>query len=677
MCFDNLSIQILPFMLEINTRIVELRNLIRQYDYFYYVVDVPKVEDHIYDKLYKELQDLETKYPEFSDVNSPTKRIGGIGSSGFIKTKHDRRMLSLQNVYNAKEVLDYFGQGEEGVLEPKIDGLSLKLIYKEGELYKAVTRGNGEFGDDVTENARTIVSIPLVLTSPTDIEVTGEVYMTYSVFNRLNEELEAEALEQFANARNAASGTLKLKSSAEVAKRNLSFVAHGSVTEFTEIETQMELISMLENLGFQTTFMLPVLSSCPTVTRLLTFDNAYDIQKSIENADINRKFLNLATDGLVFKLNNLKKQRELGEGTKSPLWACAYKFPPERKSTTLLDVTLQVGKSSKITPVAELKPVLLSGTLVKRASLCNQDEINRLGANIGDEVYVEKSAEIIPKVMGVANKVTGGVYKMPDVCPCCRTKLVNPSGKVDWFCPNRDCDDQVYARLRHATGKAALDMDGFGASMIRELMTHGVRKLSDIFLLDNLTFLKNSARKKLLEGRIAAKKQPFWRQLHALGIEGIGQTTCQEIAAQWTSLISVFDELDRFKELFGEVAFNSFLEYYACEEQELNTLEACGLTFETERNGIGRLAGKVFAITGTLMSGSRDQVMRRIEAAGGMVKANVSAKCHYLVLGTDAGAIKPGKAEKLGVPVITEEHLYEMIGEAMPVAPEVEPEREY
>lgn len=664
-------------MLAINTRIVELRVLIRQYDHFYYVVNAPKVADDVYDKLYRELVDLENKHPELEDPNSPTKRIGGIGSSGFVKTKHERKMLSLQNTYDSNEVLAFFEDGEEVVLEPKIDGLSLKLVYKEGQLQKAITRGNGEFGDDVTQNARTIISIPLVLTDQIDLEVTGEVYMTYSTFNKLNEDLEADGSELFANARNAAGGTLKLKDPAEVAARNLSFVAHGSVTEFEGVDTQMGLISLLEDQGFQTTFMLPVLQSCKTVADLCVLKDEAGVSRIVAEADTQRKFLNLATDGLVFKLNSLAKQRELGEGTKYPNWACAFKYPPERKSTTLLDVTLQVGKSGKITPVAELKPVLLSGTLVKRASLCNQDEIDRLGVNIGDEVFTEKSAEIIPKVMGVAEKVTNGVYTMPDACPCCAIKLVKPKGKVDYFCPNRDCDDQVYARLRHATGKSALDIDGCGEAMIRELMTHGVRKLSDLFTLLNLDFLKIAARKKLAEGREVAKVQPFWRQLHSLGIEGIGQTTCQEISAQWTSLISIFDELDKFKKLFGEVAFSSFLEYYEREEAELNLLEQCGLRFETQQASIGKLTGKVFAITGALMSGGRDQVIRRIEAAGGMVKANVSKKCHFLVLGTEAGNIKPRKAEKLGVPVISEEQLYEMMGEAMPIAAEIDPEREY
>ena len=679
MRFDSFSIRTIPYMLAVNTRIVELRNLIRQYDHYYYVLDAPQIEDHVYDKLYKELVNLEAKHPELYDPNSPTKRIGGIGSSGFVKTKHERKMLSLQNTYNPKEVLEFFGAGEEVVLEPKIDGLSLKLIYVEGQLSKAITRGNGEFGDDVTENARTIVSIPLVLFSPIDIEVTGEVYMTYSTFNKLNEELEVEGSEQFANARNAAAGTLKLKNPAEVSKRTLSFVAHGCVTEFPDVLSQMDLIEMLEGQGFQTTFMLPVLQSCKTVADKLMLEGEKEVKKAIAEADTHRKFLNLATDGLVFKLNDLAKQRELGEGTKYPNWACAFKYPPERKSTTLLDVTLQVGKSGKITPVAELKPVLLSGTLVKRASLCNQDEINRLGVNIGDEVYTEKSAEIIPKVMGVAEKVTSGVYKLAGTCPCCKSKLVKPKGKVDSFCPNRDCGDQVYARLRHATGKGALDIDGCGEAMIRELMLHGVRKLSDLFTIENFDFLKQAARKKFLEGREAAKQQPFWRQLHALGIEGIGQTTCQEIAANWTSLISIIDEKDtpKFKEVFKEVGGKSFLEYMETETDELNALESAGLTFETAQASIGKLTGKVFAITGALMSGSRDQVMRRIEVAGGMVKANVSKKCHYLVLGAEAGSIKPGKAEKLGVPVISEEQLYELMGEAMPTAAAIDPEREY
>lgn len=666
-------------MLKHNQKLTELRAKVREADYLYYVKDTSTgLSDAEYDALYRELAALEAKYPECADPNSPINRIGGLGSSGFVKTKHERRMLSLKNTHTPQEVFDYFGVGEEVVIEPKVDGLSLKLIYVDGNLDKAVTRGNGEYGDDVTANARTIRTIPLVLPCPISIEVVGEVFMTYTTFNELNDQLEADSCDPFANVRNAAAGTLKSKNPVDVAARKLAFAVHGCLTEFEDTPTYEEVIEVLDGQGFRTMFTLPVLQSCPAVAGSFKITTVADVAEIIKQANTNRKFLNLATDGLVFKINNLNKQIELGEGTKCPNWAIAFKFPPERKSTTLLGVTLQIGKTGRVTPVAELKPLLLGGTLVRRASLCNQDEINRLGVNLGDEVYVEKSAEIIPKIMGVADKATEGVYKTPANCPCCHTALTKQEGRVDLFCPNRDCGDQVYGRLRYATGKSALDIDGCGEAMIRELMTHGVRRLSDLFTINGIDFLKPAAKKSLLEGREAAKAQPLWRQLNALGIEGIGQTICQDIAQRWTSLFSIFDELPQFKDMFGEVAYDSFIDYMQREQAELNALEAAGLTFESEKSKIGRLTGKTFAITGALMSGSRDEIIRRIESHGGMVKANVSTKCQFLVVGTDGGRVKAEKSAKKSVPCITEKELYEMMGEVMPTdIEEDDPDKEY
>ena len=659
-------------MLAANTRLTELRDLIHAHDYYYYALSAPQVTDQEYDSLYRELVELEREHPELFDANSPTQRVGAIGSGGFIKTKHERRMLSLQNTYSAEEVLEFLGAGQQVVMEPKIDGLSLKLIYERGRLKRAITRGNGEIGDDVTANARTVATVPLVLADAIDLEVTGEVYMRFSVFNHLNEELEADGLNVFANARNAAGGTLKLKNPAEVRSRRLSFAAHGCNTEFKEIETYLQMLALLDGHGFITAFMRPV-ADC------FVLENESQVRSIIKKADACRTCLDFATDGLVFKLNSLSQQRELGEGTKFPKWAAAFKFPPERKRTTLLSVTLQIGKSGKVTPVAELKPLSLGGSVVKRASLCNQDEIDRLGVNAGDEVLVEKSAEIIPKVTGIAQKITAGAYRMSSVCPCCQTKLVKPEGRVDFFCPNRDCEEQVFARLRHATGKAALDIDGCGEAMVRELMEHGVRKLSDLFALECLDFLKPAARQRLTEGREAAKRQTFWRQLHALGIDDIGEATCRDIAVRWSSLASLNKEpnSDALRQLLGNAAWANFIDYMAREKSELDRLKECGLVFETPEENIGKLTGKVFAITGTLMSGGRNQVISRIEAAGGMVKSSVSKKCHYLIEGTDAGNIKPGKAKALGVPVIDEEELYVMLGQPMPVAVPAIEEREY
>jgi len=673
----------LPDLMEANTRILELRRLLNQHNYRYYVLGVADIPDHEYDALFAELLALERKYPELDDPNSPTKRVGGLSISSFAKVRHERKMLSLDNTYNAQEVLKRFEAGEDVFVEPKIDGLSLKCVYKHGKFVQAITRGDGEQGDDVTENARTIMTLPLVVPEEINLEVTGEAYLTYTVFNRLNAELEANDEEPFANTRNAAAGTLKLKDATEVAKRGLSFVVHGC-------------------LGFQSTFQLPTTGEKGQVTCLYKLGDEADLERLIQDADTNRKILNLATDGLVFKIDSLDKQRELGEGTRSPKWAVAYKYPPERKVTQLLGVTVQVGKTGRITPVAELKPVPLSGS-VRRANLCNQDEVERLGINIGDLVYVEKSAEIIPKVVGVVHDLRSMKHwQMPENCPCCQSKLVRPEGAVDYYCLNEDCNDQVFARLKHATGKSALDIAGCGEAMVRELMQHGVRKLSDLFTIKDVSFFKPAARKKFLEGREQCKKQPYWRKLHALGIEGIGKERCQDMT-RWPTLVDLLEtqrvadllaqslaeakikpsptqeaQLNRSpRSVLGDVAYTTLFDFLIKHSDEIDKLDKLGLHFEADQATTGKLTGKAFVITGTLLSGSRDAVIRQIEVAGGVVKSSVSKKCQFLVQGADAGRTKTQAAEKLGVKVITEEQLYEMLGVPMPIAEPVNPFREY
>jgi len=694
----------LPDLMEANTRILELRRLLNQHNYSYYVLNAPQISDQEYDARFAELLTLERKYPELDDPNSPTKRVGAASGSSFAKVRHERRMLSLDNTYNADEVLKFFKPGEDIFVDPKIDGLSLKVIYQHGKLVQAITRGDGEQGDDVTANARTIMTLPLVLSEEIEIEVTGEVYMTYTVFNRLNAELEAAGDEPFANARNAAAGTLKLKDSSEVAKRQLSFVVHGCLTEIKGIRRHNQLINYLETLGFQSTFQLPTTGEKGQVTCLYKLGDKSDLERLIQDADTNRKILNLATDGLVFKVDSLDKQRELGEGTRSPEWAVAYKYPPERKPTELLGVTIQVGKSGKITPVAELKPVALSGSVVRRATLHNQDEIARLGVDVGDIVYVEKMAEIIPGIVGVAKSthVPEKFWRMPETCPCCKTKLIRPEGMVDHYCPNWDCDDQVFARLKHATGKSALDIAGCGEAMIRELMQHGVRKLSDFFTIKDVKFFKTAARKKFLEGREAAKKQPYWRMLHALGVDGLGKERCQELT-RWPTLLymlnvqtAAFALEEQLKaenrkpteaenaqlnsspqSVLGKVVYKSLINFLAIHHEEIDALIALGLPFEMNEESGGKLSGKAFVITGTLLSGSRDEVIRRIEAAGGVVKSSVSKKCQFLVQGADAGRTKTEAAARLGIKVITEEQLYGMLDVPMPKLEPINPFREF
>jgi DNA ligase (NAD+) len=659
-------------------RILELRQILNEHNYLYHVVSAPKISDAEYDKLFQELLQLEKLHPELADVNSPTARIGHPSPSSFKKVKHRSKMLSLDNTFSGAEVVKFLGKGEEVHIEPKIDGCSLELIYEKGKLVSAATRGDGTSGDDVTANVRTILTVPLELTKPVDLRVRGEVYMTFTVFNKLNQELAATGEDLLANPRNAAAGAIKLKDPYEVSKRQLSFVAYASPDEIKGVDTQAKLVEHLQTLGFISITCLPTIQDMELPEFEATLDSDDAVDDLIKQMDVYRKQLDFPTDGLVFKLNSLAKQRDLGEGTRSPNWATAFKFPPERRPTRLNAVVCTIGKTGKITPNAELAPLSLSGTMVTAASLCNQDEVVRLGINVGDEVFVEKSAEIIPKVMGVYKKHSKGHWTMPAKCPCCKSPLVRPEGFVDFYCENSDCPEQVLARLKHATGKSALDIDGCGEVMVRELMEHGVRSLSDLFAVSELDFLKPSAKKKFIEGREHAKSQPLWRKIHALGIEGVGRSVSQDVAARWNALYAVFDELPQLKELIGESLFESWKRWFERNAEEIDKLIALGFHFESDAKTAGPLTGKFFVITGTLVSGKRDEVIKRIEDAGGTVKSSVGKSVHYLVAGADCGRTKTDAARKVGTTVITEEQLYQLMGKPMPIiTADVDPDREF
>lgn len=695
-------------------RIETLRADLHRHNYLYHVLGEPEITDSDYDTLYQQLGQLEMLHPQYADPNSPTARVGGLSSGGFNKVRHERRMLSLENAFTAEEVLQLLnyktGANQALTLEPKIDGLSLKLIYAKGRLVQAITRGDGSTGDDVTDNARTLSSLPLVLSDPVEaLEVTGEVYMAYSVFNQLNAELHEKGDALFANARNAAAGTLKLKDAREVRRRRLSFVAHGIVTEHASITRFTQAMQWLNALGFVTTARLPMDEEGQwrippreeALTQTVAIRNLDHLRSMIAIADTKRKKLGMATDGLVFKYDSFKVQRELGEGTKAPKWACAYKFPPERMPTRLVSIIAQVGKTGKITPVAELEPVRLGGTVVKRASLFNQDEIDRLGVNPGMTVFVEKSAEIIPRVVDVkdrryfdpSSKRTGTFanlrpiillkrpetevareenlqllsFKMPSKCPCCLAPLVRHEGFVDSYCENPECSDQVFQRLCHATGKSALDIDGCGDVMVRALLENGVRTLSQLFALEDAPFLKKAAKAKFLVGREKAKEAPLWRKLHALCIEGIGSGLCQDLAARWPSLLAMLDHLDEVENILGPVRFGNFSRHLDKHAEEIEALEKLGFLLSTPAELAGPLSGKVFVITGALESGTRDAVIRLVEKAGGTVKPSVSKKIDFLVMGEDAGATKSKAAQKNGVPIITEAQLFAMMG--LPMTP--------
>jgi DNA ligase (NAD+) len=661
-------------LIEANTRIAFLRSKLNRLNHLYYVIGASDVQDSDYDALYSELAALEQRHPELADPASPTQRIGA-PTSGMATVKHAVKMLSLKNTYNPQEVLSFFKSDQAVVVEPKIDGISLKVIYKKGKFEQAVTRGDGAEGEDATASAKTILSLPMVLAEPVDLTIVGEVYMRYSVFNVLNDKLEKAGEDLFANPRNAAAGSLKLKDPAEVASRNLSFVAYGIHTQLKGMGTQSGITNYLKSLGFQTVDKLPVaVEGTPTLFDLL--HGLGDLKLCIDRADELRKGLDLATDGLVFKLNELVKQRELGDGTKYPNHSCAFKYPPERKPTLLLGITVQVGRTGKVTPVAELEPVPLSGTVVRRASLCNADEIARLNINIGDRVGVEKAAEIIPKVMSLVEKKSEGPYKFPSVCPCCQNKLVKPEGFVDWYCPNRDCDDQVFARLRHATCKGALDIDGCGEALIRELMNHGVRSLSQLFGINNLDFLKPAARQKFETNREKAKRAPYWRKIHAMGIEGIGSSLSQAFAARWPNIPAAMDDAELLKKELGEVNYIAFGKWLTDNIDEIGDLENVEFHLDRGTEATGPLVGKVFCITGQLISATRDIVEDRIIAAGGVCKGSVSKTVDYLVVGAEAGKTKTIAAERHKTKIITEEQLYALMGVPMPTASTIE-EKEY
>jgi DNA ligase (NAD+) len=719
---------------EAQGRVSALRAQIHKHNHAYYVEAKPTITDFEFDALFKELCDLEAAWPAFDDLNSPSKRVGSPVVSDFPKVKHARKMLSLDNTYAPEEVTKFFEDKNledfSAVSEPKIDGLSLSLHYKEGKLVQAVTRGDGACGDDVTDNARVVSTVPLVLDKPLTVEVRGEACMMFSVFETLNEELRNTGDDEFANPRNAAAGTMKLKDSRIVAKRKLTFIAYNVadpmklVKESTQAyqqafgETQETVLHILGKLGFMTTLNYPM----PKADYVLRSNFLFDIRKSKEviNAvtwgmDM-RRCAPFPTDGLVFKLNNLFVQAELGDGTRAPKWAAAYKFPPECKSTKLLGVEVSIGRHGTLTPVAILEAVHLSGTTVTRASLCNQDEIERLRVNVGDIVYVEKSAEIIPKLMGLDYagfvfiggkldaEMSGGTpnvnegtpiqdfankefWRMPTKCPCCGHDIVKDEGMVAHYCPNSECKAQVVERLKHATCKSALDWDGMGEETVTDLVekcevAHRpflVRSMADLFRAGELELaqvLKGASLRKFLAERERVKKAPLWRKIHSLGIEGIGKSLSQDLCARWHSLAEMIDHIDEVEIILGEVNGKRFVQFLIDNQEELDLLQSLGFAFEEEASAIGKLSGSTFVITGAMTSGTRDQVERRIEAAGGAVKSSVSKKVTYLVVGEGGGNNKAESAKKHGTKILTEEQLYEMMGQPMPTKPKNELSKE-
>lgn len=659
-------------------RIRELRDELNRHNHNYYVLNAPEISDFEYDRLMRELTELEKAYPEMDDPLSPSKRVGSDLTQGFVQVRHVYPMLSLGNTYSVEEVDDFLHRvdtslaGEKVVIvgEMKFDGTSISLIYEHGKLVRAVTRGDGEKGDDVTENVKTIRSIPLVLNGkgyPDMFEIRGEIVLPWEAFDRLNSEREKNGETLFANPRNAASGTLKMQNSAEVAKRGLDAYFYYLLGENLPCDNHFDNMMRAREWGFKVSDVM---------TRLYSID---EVDQFISKWDVERKKLPVATDGLVFKVNSLRQQLNLGYTAKSPRWAIAYKFAAERALTRLRFVSFEVGRMGIITPVANLDPVLLSGTIVKRASLHNEDIIRQLDIHQQDMLYVEKGGEIIPKITGVdfAQRQPGSEpVVFVSHCPACGTPLVRVEGEAAWICPNKyGCAPQIAGRIEHFVARRAMDIDGIGEEVAVQLMESGlVKNIADLYTLDiqKLTTLDRFALKsaqRIMKGIEASLAVPFERVVFALSIPYVGETVAKKLARQVKTIDNLMamtaDELERISDIGPSIA-KSIVDFFAVDENRVivERLRNAGLQMSVEENAEVQtdiLAGKTIVISGTFANHSRDEYKELIERNGGKNAGSISKKTSFVLAGENMGPAKLEKANSLGVPVIGEEEFLQML----------------
>lgn len=665
---------------EAKKRVTALSAELKQHNYNYYVLAMPTITDLEFDKKLEELIALETEFPELIDPDSPTQNVGGFITKEFKTVRHRWPMLSLGNTYNEQELLDFderirkaIGNNFEYVCELKFDGLSMSLTYKEGNLEQAVTRGDGTQGDEVTTNVKTIRSIPKKLNGgdyPDDFEIRGEVFMHLKAFERLNEERIENGEPPYANPRNFASGTIKLQDSTEVAKRPLDSFMYFLYTERQLFKTHWESLQAVKSWGF------PVNNEsrlCAGIREVLEFISEWESKRFHLSYDI---------DGIVIKVNNYSQQQELGFTAKSPRWAIAYKYKAERVETELLTVSYQVGRTGAVTPVANLKPIFLAGTTVKRATLHNANEIVRLDLHEGDSVYVEKGGEIIPKIISVNLE-----KRKPDAkpihyitnCPVCGTALERKEGEAAFYCPNDEgCAPQIVGKMQHFTGRKVMDIDGLGDETIETLYQKGfICHISDIYELhnkaDQLKTMERFGEKSInnmLDGIEKSKQMPFDRVLFGLGIRYVGATVAKKLTTHFKTIDNLtaasFDELNGVEEI-GERIAHSIIEYFADEKhrEEIGKLKAQGLQFVAEEKEVilqsEKLVGKTFIISGTFEKYSRDELKDIIEQNGGKILSSISAKLNYLVAGDNMGPSKLEKATKLNIPIISDEELMGMI----------------
>lgn len=667
---------------EVKEKIQQLTQEINQHNYNYYVLSNPTVSDYDFDMMLEQLIKLEQEFPEFADENSPTKRVGGEVTKEFETVKHKYPMLSLGNSYSKEEIADFetrikkLVDGEiEYVCELKYDGVAIGITYVNGKLTRALTRGDGTQGDDITTNVKTIKSIPLQLMGndfPNEFEIRGEIFLPKNVFEELNREREEIGEQLYANARNTASGTIKMQDSAVVAQRKLDSYLYFVLGENLPFKTHYESIETAGKWGFKVPSVKDnFIKKCKNIDEIFDFINYWDKKRNELNFDI---------DGVVIKVNNYCQQEEMGFTAKSPKWAIAYKFKAEQVKTKLLEITYQVGRTGAITPVANLQPVLLAGTMVKRASLHNADQIEKLDIRVGDWVFVEKGGEIIPKIVGV-EMIQRDIFSQPTQyithCPECNTKLERTEGDAKHFCPNEwGCPPQIKGKMQHFISRKAMNIDGLGEETIEQLYNEGLAKnIVDLYRLtkDQLLPLERMAEKSvnnLLKGLEDSKKIPFERVLFAIGIRYVGETVAKKLARHFKHIDAIasatFEELIAADEIGDKIA-ESILHFFSVEEnkQLIAELKNYGLQFSLSEqqleNTSDKLAGLTFVVSGVFSLFSRDELKNLIEQNGGKVSGSISKKTNYVVAGENMGPSKLEKATELGVAIIDEQQFSGMI----------------
>ena len=664
--------------MSVQQQIQALREELNQHNYNYYVLDNPTISDFEFDTKLKQLQDLEAQYPEFFDENSPTQRVGGAITKNFETIPHEFRMYSLDNSYSKEDLLDWENRCQkilgnvplEFTCELKYDGASISILYENGKLKRAVTRGDGFQGDDVTNNVKTIKSVPIHLKGdfPQKFEIRGEIILPFAGFEKMNQELIEIGETPYSNPRNTASGSLKLQDSAEVAKRPLDCLLYTLVGNNLPIQTHYEGLEKARTFGFKV----------PMQSKLAK--NIQEVFEFIDYWDKNRHNLPYETDGVVVKVNQIQYQEELGYTAKSPRWAIAYKFKAEQVSTVLESISYQVGRTGAITPVANLQPVQLAGTIVKRASLHNADQIAKLDIRVGDTVFVEKGGEIIPKIIGVSleqrshNSVP---TKYIDTCPECQTALVRTEGEAQHYCPNfYGCPPQIIGRIQHFITRKAMDIDGLGGETVALLFNNGlVQNYADLYELkkEQIIPLERMAEKSaenLINGIEKSKQIPFERVLYALGIRYVGETVAKKLAKHYENIDAISKasmmELILVDEI-GEKIAQSVVQFFEnpINQEIIGRLKSVGLQFEINKKNStlvsSKLEGKTFVVSGVFQTFSRDDLKKAIEDNGGKVGSSISSKTDYVVAGDNMGPAKLDKANQLKIPIITEFDFSKMI----------------